>query len=66
MAVYPIANLLKNAGLIESTSEAVRLIKQGGVKVDGEKISNIKLVIMPGNNHAYQVGKRKFAYIILT
>ena len=62
---YPIANLLKDAGLTDSTSEAVRLIKQGGLKLDGEKISDTKLTIMRGNNHVYQAGKRKFARINL-
>lgn len=62
---YPIANLLKDAGILESTSEAVRMIKQGAVKIDGEKISDTKLVIAAGSNHVYQVGKRKFARIYL-
>jgi tyrosyl-tRNA synthetase len=63
MAAYPIANLLKDAGLTESTSEAVRMIKQGAVKIDGEKISDTKLIIQIGTNHIYQVGKRKFAKV---
>ncbi|WP_371928775.1 tyrosine--tRNA ligase, partial [Methylomonas aurea] len=52
----PIANLLKNAGLVESTSEALRLIKQGAVKIDGEKVEDAKKVIGAGS-HVYQVGK---------
>ena len=63
---YPIANLLKDAGLTSSTSEAVRMINQGAVKVDGEKISDPKLGIPSGSNHIYQVGKRKFVRILLS
>jgi tyrosyl-tRNA synthetase len=63
---YFIANLLKEAGLVSSTSEAVRMINQGAVKVDGEKISDSKLVIHAGTNHIYQVGKRKFARVVLS
>lgn len=63
---YPIANLLKDAGLTVSTSEAVRMINQGAVKIDGEKITDPKLEIATGTNHIYQVGKRKFARVLLT
>ncbi len=65
MEAYCIANLLKDAGLTGSTSEAVRMINQGAVKIDGEKIIDPKLGIPSGTNHIYQVGKRKFARIIL-
>lgn len=58
-----IANLLKEAGLTASTSEAIRMINQGGVKIDGEKISDTKLVLAVGSKHVYQVGKRKFARV---
>ena len=58
-----IANLLKEAGLTKSTSDALRMIKQGAVKVDGEKVSDPKLVISVGTTHVYQVGKRKFAKV---
>ena len=61
-----IANILKEAGLTESTSEAIRMIKQGGVKIEGEKVADPKLMIMPGTRQVYQVGKRKFARIALT
>ncbi|MGR8981014.1 MAG: tyrosine--tRNA ligase [Gammaproteobacteria bacterium] len=57
---YGIANLLKDAGLTGSTSEAIRMINQGAVKIDGERISDPKLELLPGSNHVYQVGKRKF------
>lgn len=63
---YCIANLLKDAGLTGSTSEAVRMINQGAVKVDGEKISDPKQAIPSGANHIYQVGKRKFARVLLS
>jgi tyrosyl-tRNA synthetase len=62
----PISNLLKDAGLVESTSEAIRMIKQGAVKIDGEKIEDQKLAIKKGSEHVYQVGKRRFAKIRLS
>jgi tyrosyl-tRNA synthetase len=65
-ASYGIANILKDAGLTESTSEANRMIKQGAVKIDGEKVSDQKLEIPAGTNHIYQVGKRKFARVKIT
>jgi tyrosyl-tRNA synthetase len=58
-----IASLLKMAGLSESTSEAMRMVKQGAVKIDGEKVDDVKLIIPVGTTHVYQVGKRKFARI---
>ena len=58
-----IANLLKQAGLTRSTSEALRMIKQGAVKIDGERIENSKLEIAAGTTHVYQVGKRRFARV---
>ena len=58
-----IANLLKQAGLVESTSEALRMIKQGAVKVDGERLEDSKAMITAPSQHVYQVGKRKFARI---
>ncbi|MGD7034221.1 tyrosine--tRNA ligase [Methylotuvimicrobium buryatense] len=60
---YPIANLLKDAGLTGSTSESLRMIKQGAVKIDGEKVSDNKLYVAKGSEHVYQVGKRKFARV---
>jgi tyrosyl-tRNA synthetase len=59
----PIANLLKNAGLTPSTSEAMRMIKQGAVRIDGEKISDQHLQIAADTKHIYQVGKRRFARV---
>ncbi|WP_240223467.1 tyrosine--tRNA ligase [Rheinheimera hassiensis] len=62
----PIANLLKEAGLVDSTSEAIRMIKQGAVKLNGEtKIEDSKLEVVKGSAEIYQVGKRKFARITL-
>jgi tyrosyl-tRNA synthetase len=60
-----IAKLLKEAGLTASTSEALRMIAQGGVKIDGEKISDKALKLNPGAVIVVQVGKRKFARINL-
>lgn len=58
-----IANLLKEAGLVESTSEAFRMIQSGAVKINNEKINDKSLVLMPGENNIYQVGKRRLAKI---
>jgi len=60
-----IANLLKNADLVKSTSDAIRMIKQGAVKIDGEKLEDGKLSVQPGSQHVYQVGKRRFARVTL-
>ena len=60
----PLTNLLKNAGMTSSTSEAMRLIKQGGVKIDSEKVLDPKKEIQKGSEAIYQVGKRKFLKII--
>ncbi len=61
-----IANLLKEAGLVESTSEALRMIKQGAVKLDGEtKVEDSKMEFERGSCHIFQVGKRKFAKVSL-
>jgi tyrosyl-tRNA synthetase len=56
----PLPRLLKDSGLAASTSEAMRLIKQGGVRIDGEKAEDTALEIRPGQAHVIQVGKRKF------
>ena len=58
-----IAQLLKMAGLVESTSEAMRAIEQGGVKLDSEKVLDKSLQINKGVTVVAQVGKRKFAKI---
>ncbi|MBD3670793.1 MAG: tyrosine--tRNA ligase [Gammaproteobacteria bacterium] len=61
--ILPIANLLKEAGLCSSTSEAMRMLKQGAVKIDGEKVEDKALQMETGSTHIYQVGKRKFARV---
>lgn len=58
-----IAQLLKMAGLVESTSEAMRAIQQGGVKIDSEKVEDKNLQINKGATLVAQLGKRKFAKI---
>ena len=59
-----ITNLLKEANLVASTSEAMRMIKQGAVKINGEeKVTDTKLEVAKGTTEIYQVGKRKFAKI---
>ena len=59
----PLVNLLKNTEMVASTSEAARLIKQGGVKIDSKKVEDPKLEIKKGSEAIYQVGKRKFLKI---
>ena len=59
-----LAALLKKAGLVPSTSEAIRAAQQGGVKINGEKVDSVKENAPKGTN-IYQVGKRKFARITL-
>ena len=60
---YAIANLLKDANLTASTSEAIRMIKQGALKIDGEKVSDTKLQIPAETEQVYQLGKRRFARV---
>lgn len=60
-----ISQLLKQADLTSSTSEALRMIEQGGVKIDGDKISDKALKITSGKTITIQVGKRKFAKITI-
>jgi tyrosyl-tRNA synthetase len=62
---YPIANLLKDAELVKSTSEARQMIKQGAVRIDGERVSDHNLLLESGATRVYQVGKRRFARISL-
>ncbi len=64
--VLGIAHLLKGASLVGSTSEAFRMIKQGAVRVDGQRIEDRGLHIEAGTTAVYQVGKRKFARVSLT
>ncbi len=55
--------MLKQAGLVDSTSDAIRMIAQAGVKLDGDKVSDKSLKINAGSVVVAQVGKRKFARI---
>jgi tyrosyl-tRNA synthetase len=59
----PVAQLLKQAGLVTSTSEALRMIEQGAIKLDGEKITDKRLTLARGVTVVAQVGKRKFAKV---
>jgi tyrosyl-tRNA synthetase len=65
-AGLPIANLLKDAGLVKSTSDALRLIDQGGVRIDGERVEDRGLSIPAGTVHVFQVGKRRFMRVSVT
>ena len=58
-------NLLKESGMTESTSEAIRMIKQGAVRINEEKITDPKHSVSKGDACIYQVGKRKFKKITL-
>lgn len=60
-----IGNLLKDAGLVASTSDAMRMIKQGAVKIDGEKVTDPRQSLNTPGQAVYQVGKRKFARVTL-
>ncbi len=62
----PIATLLKEAGLVESTSEALRMINHGAVKLNGDtKVEDSKQEFTKGSSTIFQVGKRKFAKVTL-
>ena len=60
-----IAQVLKAAGVCASTSEALRMMEQGGVKVDGQKVTDKALKLAAGATYVLQVGKRKFARVTL-
>lgn len=60
-----VTQMLKQAGLLESTSDAMRMIAQGGVKLDGEKISDKAMQLKSGTTVVAQAGKRKFARITI-
>jgi tyrosyl-tRNA synthetase len=61
-----IAHLLREAGLVASTSEAIRMIQAGAVKIEGAKIEDRSLEVAAGTCQVYQVGKRKFARVSVT
>ncbi|RTZ15030.1 tyrosine--tRNA ligase [Vibrio aquaticus] len=63
-AGLPVSNILKEAGLCASTSEAMRMVKQGAAKIEGEKVADSKFAPEAGT-YVFQVGKRKFARIII-
>lgn len=65
-AGLPLVQILKQSGLTASTSEAIRMIKQGGVKLNGEKVEDKSLKIMSDETIVIQVGKRKFAKVSIT
>jgi len=62
----PIANLLKEAALTSSTTEARRMIEQGAVRVDGERVQDLGLEIDAGTTGIFQVGKRRFARVTVS
>jgi tyrosyl-tRNA synthetase len=62
-AGLPIAQLAKQAGIVESTSEALRLIAQRGLKLDGDVVTDKSLVVTSGATVVVQAGKRKFARV---
>ena len=64
-SITPLVLVLKQAGLTKSTSEAIRMINQGGVKIGGEKISDKDTQLDKGAEYVIQVGKRKFAKVTI-
>jgi tyrosyl-tRNA synthetase len=62
----PVANMLKEAGLVQSTSEALRMIRQGAVRLDGERLEDTRRLLTPGTQVVVQVGKRRWAKVELT
>lgn len=61
-----IGYVLQRAGLVKTTSEAMRMLKQGAVRIDGERAEDLKLEIPKGEVHLFQVGKRRFAKVKIT
>jgi tyrosyl-tRNA synthetase len=61
-----IAHLLREAQLVASTSEAFRMIKQGAVRIDGERVEDRGLELAAGTTHVFQVGKRRFARVTVS
>jgi len=62
----PIAQLAKQAGIVDSTSEALRLIAQRGLKVNGDVVADKSLVVASGSTVIVQAGKRKFARVTVS
>lgn len=65
-SALPLPQALKQAGLTASTSEAMRLIAQGGIRLDGEKVNEKSFALPMGGPYILQVGKRKFARVTVT
>jgi tyrosyl-tRNA synthetase len=61
-----LTQVLKRIGLTASTSEAMRMIEQGGVRIDAQKVSDKALTLVPGQSAVLQVGKRKFARVTVS
>ena len=61
-----VAHLLKQAGLVASTTAAFRLMEQGGIRINGEKVTDTKATVSAGSTSLYQVGKRSFTEITVT
>jgi tyrosyl-tRNA synthetase len=61
-----IAHVLKEADLVASTSEAFRMLKQGAVRIDGERVEDRSTSILAGTTHVFQVGKRRFARVTVS
>jgi tyrosyl-tRNA synthetase len=59
----PVPNLLREAGLVATTSDGIRLIRQGAVRIDGERVGDPRQKIPAGSQHVYQVGKRRVARV---
>ncbi len=62
----PIANLLKEVALTRSTTESRRMIEQGAVRMDGERVEDLGLEIDAGTTAVFQVGKRRFARVTVS
>lgn len=61
----PISRILKLSGLTASTTEALRMVEQGGVRLNGKKVSNKNFILSRGKTAIVQVGKRKFSKVII-
>jgi len=64
--VIPVAGLLKKSGLVSSTSEGIRMLKQGAVRIDSERVEDGAKTVAAGSVHVYQVGKHRFARVTVT
>ena len=62
---WPVWLVLKEAGLVQSTSEARRMIQQGAVEIDGQRVTSTEETLAPGSEYSIQVGKRRFMRVVL-